>query len=72
MKLQINNTGTWKQVLDFGAEHQTEVMHLVSRLAEVEAFANRPSKWRLVDDYEAVVFYRDGERGWYEPKRRSA
>lgn len=72
MKLQINNSGSWKHLLDFDAKDQTEVMHLVSRLAEVEAFATRASKWRLVDDYEAVAFYRDGDRGWYEPHRRAA
>lgn len=46
MKLQINNAGSWKHLLDFDAKDQTEVMHLVSRLAEVEAFATRASKWR--------------------------
>lgn len=70
MKLQLNNSGAWKNLLDFDAAALTEVMHLTSRLYAL-ATPDRPvPSLRITGDDDKVQHYWHAARGWWSPKDR--
>ena len=71
MKLQVNNSGAWKNVLEFGVEHIEAVKRAAAHLAMASASASMdgsPVTWRVVDSTEKPVLMTDKNCGWYVPR----
>ena len=68
MKLQVNNSGAWKQVLTFGIEHIEHVKLATADLAALAAAAEDRVSWRIVDATEtAVLMLTDKKPRWHVP-----
>jgi hypothetical protein len=67
MKLQVNNSGAWKQVLVFGVEDLDLVKTAAIALAAAAVKAESVVAWRILDGVEQVVLMCDQKRGWYAP-----
>ena len=67
MKLQVNNSGAWKQALTFGIEHIERVKLASTELAEVGALAEFEVGWRILDGTERAVLHYNTKRRWHSP-----
>lgn len=68
MKLQVNNSGAWKNVLTFGIAHIEHVKAAAVSLAAVASAAESSIDWRIVDSTEtAVLMLTDKKPRWHEP-----
>lgn len=70
MKLEVNNSGAWKRVLDFGIEHIERVKLTCADLAAISAAASandKPVAWRIVDATETPVLMTDKQCAWFAP-----
>lgn len=68
MKLQVNNSGAWKNVMTFGFEHIEHVKLAVADLAAIAAAAEESIGWRIVDSTEtAVLMLTDKRPRWHAP-----
>lgn len=69
MKLQVNNSGAWKQIADLPADAVEQVKRAAQRIGQAAALVNGRVVFRLVDDDGEVALYWDIQRGWYLPAR---
>lgn len=63
MKLQLNNSGAWKHLLDFDADKAESVKRFADRLMFCGDLSTRTTLRILVDD-EKVVAYWMALEGW--------
>lgn len=64
-KLQINDSGAWRQVLSYNDKRDIEVRDKAAALC---AAANPAAKLRTVDaETGSVLLYWESNPGWYAP-----
>lgn len=71
MKLQVNNSGAWKNVLVFGIEDIEVVQAAVNTLGACAANAEYKVTFRIVDAREAVTHHWTTDAQW-KPTRHAA
>lgn len=64
IKLQLNNSGAWKSVLEFHDDHAEKVKSLVEDLSIFDVRGWGKTKWRLVDDADVVKASWTSPTGW--------
>lgn len=57
MKLQVNNSGAWKNVMTFQIEHMEHVKTAAAELAQCAALADSSVDFRILDGTERVVLH---------------
>jgi len=62
MKLQLNNSGAWKNVLVFKTADEQEVMGLAHNLVRL---GQPGTTLRILGEHDVVWRYWDDARGWY-------
>lgn len=76
MKLQINNSGAWKNVIEFDEAEIDEVKSLAESLGELDdqsSDAGSRCKWRVLGDGDALLWHwgiKEGWRLWVHPGDR--
>lgn len=68
MKLQVNNSGAWKNVLTFGVEHVEHVKLATLDLAQISAATGDGAAFRIVDSMNTVVLHTDDSQRWRVPR----
>jgi hypothetical protein len=68
MKLQVNNSGAWKNVMTFGVEHVEYVKEAGAQLARAAAAADSAIGLRIVDSQNTVVLHTDEQQRWRVPR----
>jgi len=68
MKLQVKNSGAWKNVMTFGVEHVEHVKIASSELAKVAAAAESEIGLRILDSMGKVVLHTDDQQRWRVPR----
>lgn len=63
-RLQINLSGSWRNVLSFDGRHQAAVKLHAGQLADL---AMGPPKLRILGAADTVLLYWDHKRGWHLP-----
>jgi hypothetical protein len=71
MKLQVNDTGAWKNVVKFGSEDLDLVKTNAGLLGEAAQGVEAHVKFRVVDDFDKVCFYWEPARGWFKSLRNA-
>ena len=71
MKLQVNNSGAWKNVLVFMVEDLDAVQAAVNTLAGCAANAESRVSWRIVDARELATHHRSADQDW-QPTHHAA
>lgn len=67
MKLQVNNSGAWKQVFVFSVADVERVKIAGADLVECAFRADELTKLRILDGRDRVVLYCDSAHGWHVP-----
>ncbi|MBE2242452.1 MAG: hypothetical protein IAE86_06840 [Burkholderiaceae bacterium] len=67
MKLQVNNSGAWKNVLTFGVEHLEPVTQAAQGLTDIAMLAGEAVTWRILDATETPVLIADKFGKWKAP-----
>jgi hypothetical protein len=68
VKLQVNSSGAWRNVLDFDVQDEAEVLHLAASLFAWDTAADRISLRAIVPGDTAPLMNWTRERGWREWK----
>ncbi len=68
MKLQVNNSGAWKNVCTFGVEHVEYVKAAAIELSWAAAKADSAIGLRILDSMNTVVLHTDAEGLWRVPR----
>jgi hypothetical protein len=73
MKLQVNNSGAWKNVINFDADQLATVQGLAQRLGQLAFTAHRSQgvSFRVADEHDSVLAHWTPQGGWL-PHRRAA
>jgi len=71
MKLQVNNSGAWKNVLVFSVSDMDVVQASVNTLCICAQEAEYSVSWRIVDARERVTHHRTATEYW-KPTRHAA
>ncbi len=64
MKLDVNNSGSWKSLMSFNASMESFVREAAPRLMMA---SSKAPKLRILDDKGDVVAYLDHPAGWRSP-----
>lgn len=64
MKLQLNNSGAWKNVITFAATDEQAVRDLAERLGKIGFKVASSVKWAIVNDHDEVCAVWTGVNGW--------
>lgn len=67
MKLQVNNSGAWKNVITFSVERVDQVKEHVAALALIGEEAEYSTSWRILDGQDRVVLHWSAPKGWHTP-----
>ena len=67
MKLQINTSGAWKQVITFSIEDTELVKQAAETLGEASASAGVDTSLRILDGQETAVLTWSLAKGWTVP-----
>ena len=67
MKLQINTSGAWKQVLTFSIEDVDLVKQAAETLGEASASSGEGARLRILDGQDTVVLSWSLGAGWTVP-----
>lgn len=68
MKLQVNTSGAWKQVMHFGIADIERAKAAAIELASISANAyDKPVTWRIVDSTDTPVLVSTTQLGWHTP-----
>lgn len=68
MKLQVNNSGAWKNVMTFGVEHVEHVKLAAMDLAQISSAADAAVTFRILDSVNTVVLHTDDSQRWRVPR----
>ncbi|MHB1333422.1 MAG: hypothetical protein ACYCY1_12565 [Sulfuriferula sp.] len=66
MKLQINTSGAWRDVIRYDEPNDGIVRVIASHLAELSA--PKPAKMRLLCESGEVTAYFELGQGWHKPE----
>lgn len=69
MKLQINNSGSWKTVVVTEMANIQQAMSLAAKLTELDQPAGKAATWRVLDGTEAWVAIYDPKRGYWKHRK---
>ena len=68
MKLQLNNTGAWKNVITFSVEDVERAKKLAEQLRILAARCDQGCQWRILDGQETAVLHWAFPEGWTVPR----
>lgn len=68
MRLQVNNSGAWKNVMTFGIEDLEHVKLAAADLGYIAAKAEATVTWRIVDATDTAVLMTDVLSIWHAPR----
>jgi hypothetical protein len=68
-KLQINNSGAWKTVLEFGQMKQAQARECVENMSLLDLSGWNKTTWRIVGADGAAVAYWCTDLGWKDHHR---
>jgi hypothetical protein len=71
MKLQVNNSGAWKNVVTFDINDIEAIRRAATTLGTAASFAGSPVSWRIVDALDEVAQYWDIDKLWTDRKPAS-
>lgn len=68
MKLQINDTGAWRNLMTFSVQEVESVKVLSALLMDCAATAGRVPKLQICDERGPVLTWNDVAEGWKVPR----